>query len=407
MTLRLLYLRQVMGWLALLARSSVARTSSCRCCAMRSRCCDGSGRPPLELGRPSWCAGLARLLPRPSWRGLFVRPETLLRWRGIWSDALELPTRRSPPWRQRSGHLCCGGQENPTWGYRRIHGELCRLGYQEQDRRRHRVDHPAPRRRRTGTQAVGALLTQFLPRSGQGRAGRRLLHRRHGVVATAVCAVRARVGTRRVHVLGVTPHPVGDWVTQQARRLLMELEERIGYLRFLVRDRDTKVHRRVRRGRCCRGIQVLRTPVQAPRCLRGAGGARFAGRYGPDAHRRLPTAAVGACCGPVQAGAGSSSGSSRSLTSMTSSAELAVQQLELLASHENGRVAATRAGHHGPLLPRPGPVDRSGPRITAAARAAEGRTARFRGHPTPRRTDAGSPSVAWAAVDRGLGWTRT
>jgi putative transposase len=38
------------------------------------------------------------------------------------------------------------------------------------------------------------------------------------------------VGTRRVHVLGVAPRPVGDWVTQQARNLLMELDERVGRL---------------------------------------------------------------------------------------------------------------------------------------------------------------------------------
>jgi hypothetical protein len=48
------------------------------------------------------------------------------------------------------------------------------------------------------------------------------------------------VGTRWVHVLGVTPHPVGDWVTQQARNLLMEFKEGIGYFRFLFRDRDMK-----------------------------------------------------------------------------------------------------------------------------------------------------------------------
>src|SRR5215207_8094018 len=73
-------------------------------------------------------------------------------------------------------------------------------------------------------------------------------------------------------------------------------------------------------------------------------------------------------------------------------AELTVQQLELLAGHQDGRGAAARAGHHGRLLPQRTPVDRSRPRIAAPApaRAAEGRTARFPRPlgPRPRRTPA-------------------
>jgi putative transposase len=82
MTLRLLYLLfcQVLRWLALLARSTATKDVELlmlrhEVAVLRRQVT----RPRLDWADRAVLAGLARLLPRPSWRGLFVRPETLLR----------------------------------------------------------------------------------------------------------------------------------------------------------------------------------------------------------------------------------------------------------------------------------------------------------------------------------------
>ncbi|MGV9382370.1 hypothetical protein ACWDRB_41615 [Nonomuraea sp. NPDC003707] len=127
-------------------------------------------------------------------------------------------------------------RENPTWGHRRIPGELARLGLP--DRGLHGVGDPArgwidpvPRR-------AGPSRRQFLAAQAHAIVACDLLVVETVLLKRLHVLVLIEVATRRVHVPGVTTNPTGAWTAQQARYLLMDLGERLGSFRFLIRIFD-------------------------------------------------------------------------------------------------------------------------------------------------------------------------
>jgi putative transposase len=204
----------------------------------------GKTRPRFCPGDRAFLAALLHRLPRDvlgRFR-LLVRPETALRWhRDLLARchaAKSRPRRLGRPRTVRSIRLLVLrlARENPCWGYRRIHGELLVLGIKVaastvwEILRQAGID-PAPERT-SGTwasflrsQADVLLACDFFETVTLG--GARLY----------VLAVIEHA-SRRIRILGATPHPTASWVVQAARNLVMGLEDVGSRARFLIRDRD-------------------------------------------------------------------------------------------------------------------------------------------------------------------------
>jgi transposase len=228
-----------------------------------------AGQVRYDPADRAWFTALTRFIPRRRWAEVFlVTPATLLAWHRRLAARKYDTTRRRRPGRPPTVRSIARlttrlAQENPLWGYRRIHGELTKLGATVvastvyEILRAAGID-PAPRR-------DGPNWRQFLHAQAAGILAADFLHVDTVSLTRLYVLVFIEHGTRRMHVGGVTAHPTGEWTVQQARNLALDLGERFGNFRFLIHDRGSNFTRSFDAVFQATGTAIMRAAVRAPR----------------------------------------------------------------------------------------------------------------------------------------------
>jgi len=197
-----------------------------------------------------------------------VTPATLLAWhRRLVTREWDYASRRRPgrpPTATAIRKLVIRiATENPTWGHRRVQGELVKLGHPIAASTVWQILHdagidPAPRR-------TGPTWKQFLTAQARGLLAADFVHVDTVLLRRIYALIILEHGTRRAHLAGITAHPDGAWTTQAARNFLMDLGPRAASLKFLIRDRAGQFTDSFDAVFTAEGIRVLLSPPQAPR----------------------------------------------------------------------------------------------------------------------------------------------
>lgn len=272
MLVRMIYLLATgtLGWLALLCRSTAAKNAE----ILILRHEIAVLRRQIHTPKPTWpdralLAVLARLLPRTLRGHRIVTPRTLLAWhqRLVEKKWTQPSSPGRPPVSEDVRDLIIRlGADNPLWGFRRVHGELCRLGHTISKATVHRILRTAglsPTRRRRSAHKQWA---EFLKAQASGLLATDFFHIDTIALQRLYALFVMEVRTRTVHILGVTAHPTAAWATQQARQLLWQLGNRAAIFTHLIRDRDAKFTTAFDAVFASEGITVTKIPPRSPNC---------------------------------------------------------------------------------------------------------------------------------------------
>jgi putative transposase len=219
-------------------------------------------RPRFAPDDRAILTALARVLGRDRWPLFVVKPDTLLRWhRRLVANHWTSPHQPGRPTTVAETRrlIIRLARENPTWGYRRIHGELARLGIAIAASTiwailKHAGIDPAPGRNSESwttflrTQAAGIVACDFFTVDT-------VLLRRYYVLFFI------ELDRRRVHLAGITTNPTGDWTTQAARNFMMRAEPTI---RFWIRDGAGQFIGAFDEVFRSDGVTIIRTPALHP-----------------------------------------------------------------------------------------------------------------------------------------------
>ncbi|MEU1629839.1 IS3 family transposase [Streptomyces sp. NPDC020096] len=276
MTFRLVYRFGclLLGWLRLLARSSAAK--DVEILVLRHQLAvlqRSSPKPVFTRGERAVIAALLRLLSKRHRSGLklLVNPRTVLRWHAKlvakkWTYPRRGPGRPTKPEALRALVLRLA-RENDTWGYRRIHGELRTQGWKVAASTVWEIlkkagVNPAPQR-------ADRSWAQVLTAQAQGILAVDVFHVDTVFLRRLFVLFFIEHGTRRVHIAGITRNVTAEWATQQARNLLMPLDDTrtagIRHLRLVVDEyaahhNEHRPHRSLGQ-RCPDGVGTPKPPA--------------------------------------------------------------------------------------------------------------------------------------------------